>query len=87
VEVWGQANPALATAGTGDVLAGLCGGLLAQGAPPWDAARLAVAVHARAALAAQERNGWRTILASDLLAEIPAQLAQLARTRGTRPTR
>jgi hydroxyethylthiazole kinase-like uncharacterized protein yjeF len=84
VEVWSRANPALATAGTGDVLAGLCGGLLAQGAPPWDAARVAVAVHARAAQAVQERNAWRTILASDLLTEIPAQLAQLASAQSGR---
>jgi NAD(P)H-hydrate epimerase len=86
VEVWSWANPALATAGTGDVLAGLCGGLLAQGASPWDAARVAVAVHARAALAVQDRNGWRTVLASDLLPQIPAQLGHLADARAGRPT-
>ena len=33
-------NPALASAGTGDVLTGLIGGFLAQGLTPWDAARL-----------------------------------------------
>jgi hydroxyethylthiazole kinase-like uncharacterized protein yjeF len=42
-------NPALATAGTGDVLAGLCGGLLAQGWPQWEAALGAVWLHGMAA--------------------------------------
>ena len=49
VDVWPRANPALATGGTGDVLAGMCGGLLAQGLRAWDAARLAVGVHGLAA--------------------------------------
>src|SRR5262249_46300255 len=49
VRVWPHANPALATGGTGDVLAGMCGGFLAQGCTPAEAARLAVAVHALAA--------------------------------------
>ena len=49
VDVWPRANAALATGGTGDVLAGICGGLLAQGLEPWDAARLAVGVHGLAA--------------------------------------
>jgi len=40
--------PALARAGTGDVLTGLLAGLIAQGMPPWEAALAAVAVHARA---------------------------------------
>ncbi len=42
-------NPALATAGTGDVLAGLCGSLLAQQWPAWDAALAAVWIHGHAA--------------------------------------
>src|SRR5262249_16449931 len=42
-------NPGLATAGTGDVLTGLTGALLAQGAPPLDALRLSAYVHGRAA--------------------------------------
>ncbi|MET0320792.1 MAG: NAD(P)H-hydrate dehydratase [Duganella sp.] len=42
-------NPALATAGTGDVLSGLCGSLLAQGWPQWEAALAAVWLHGTAA--------------------------------------
>lgn len=39
----------LATAGTGDVLAGICGAMLARGLAPFDAAQTAVALHGRAA--------------------------------------
>jgi ADP-dependent NAD(P)H-hydrate dehydratase / NAD(P)H-hydrate epimerase len=83
VDVWPGANPALATGGTGDVLAGIIGGLLAQGVTAWDAARLGVGVHALAAerLIAQRR--WRTLLASDLFEYLPAVLEELAGT--TRP--
>jgi hydroxyethylthiazole kinase-like uncharacterized protein yjeF len=42
-------NPVLATAGTGDVLAGLCGSLLAQQWPMWNAALAAVWIHGNAA--------------------------------------
>ncbi|WP_300752160.1 NAD(P)H-hydrate dehydratase [Janthinobacterium sp.] len=42
-------GPALATAGTGDVLSGLCGSLLAQGWPEWEAAIAAVWLHGAAA--------------------------------------
>jgi ADP-dependent NAD(P)H-hydrate dehydratase / NAD(P)H-hydrate epimerase len=55
----------LATGGTGDVLAGLAAGLLAQGMPAWDAARAAVFLHGRAA----QRAGPR-LIAEDLLAQI-----------------
>lgn len=76
--VYPHANPALATAGTGDVLAGLCAGLVAQGTPTFDAARLAVVTHARAGRLVVER-GWRSLVASDLLTEIPRALASLER--------
>jgi ADP-dependent NAD(P)H-hydrate dehydratase / NAD(P)H-hydrate epimerase len=81
VHVWPHANPALASGGTGDVLAGVCGGLLAQGCSAADAARLAVAVHGLAAERVTRQRAWRTLLASDLFAEIPAVLAELTQPR------
>jgi ADP-dependent NAD(P)H-hydrate dehydratase / NAD(P)H-hydrate epimerase len=79
VDVWPRANPALSTGGTGDVLAGICGGLLAQGLSVWDAARLAVGVHGLAAARIVDRRTWRTLLASDLVQEVPAVLGSLSR--------
>ncbi|MBI3159646.1 MAG: NAD(P)H-hydrate dehydratase [Chloroflexi bacterium] len=70
------ATPALARAGTGDVLAGTITGFLAQGMPPYDAARLGAWVHAQAGLAAARRLGsTAAVLAGDLIAELPEQLA------------
>jgi NAD(P)H-hydrate epimerase len=80
VAVWPRANPALATGGTGDVLAGITAGLLAQGLSAWEASRLAVGVHGLAAARLVER-GHRTLLASDLFGEIPAVLGGLATPR------
>lgn len=45
----GTGNPGLATAGSGDVLAGMCGALLAQGWPAWEAALGATWIHGQAA--------------------------------------
>jgi hydroxyethylthiazole kinase-like uncharacterized protein yjeF len=78
VDVWPRSNPALASGGTGDVLAGVTAGLLAQGGLVWDAARLAVAVHAMAAERIVSGRTWRTLLASDLFDELPAALACVA---------
>ena len=71
--------PALATGGTGDVLAGLIGGLLAQGCDPFTAAVTGVYVHAEAGRAVSERLGDSGLLASDLLLEIPPVMDQLRR--------
>jgi hydroxyethylthiazole kinase-like uncharacterized protein yjeF len=75
------ANPALASAGTGDVLAGIIGGLLAQGLTPYDAARLGVYVHAAAGDRVSEWTGSSGLLASDLHAEIPRVVEALRRSR------
>lgn len=74
-------NPALATAGTGDVLAGTIGGLLAQGLAPYDATSLGVYLHARAGFLVSERLGDAGALAGDLLPELPRAIKQL---RGSR---
>lgn len=60
-------NPGMATGGTGDVLAGLCGALLAQGLPVEDAAVAGVWVHGLAGDLAKERRGEMGLIASDLL--------------------
>lgn len=61
-------NPALATAGTGDVLAGICGALLAQNFSAWDAALAAVWLHGRAADVLVEQGiGPIGVTASELI--------------------
>jgi len=64
-------NPALATAGTGDVLAGAIAGLLAQGMEPADAAVCALHVGTAAAERYAATHGVSSMMASDLLTEIP----------------
>lgn len=59
-------SPALATAGTGDVLAGIMGALLGQGLAAWDAARLGVFVHG---LAAETGRGAERSLTADAVVE------------------
>ena len=59
-------NPGLATGGTGDVLAGLCGALLAGGLPPPAVARVGAFVHGRAGDLAARRFGERGLVAGDL---------------------
>ena len=63
--------PALATGGTGDVLSGIIGGLIAQGSDPFSAAVTGVYIHAAAGRRISHRLGESGLLASDLLLEIP----------------
>jgi len=78
------ANPALATGGTGDVLAGVIGSLLGQGVPTWEAACLGVHLHGTAGERVRERIGDAGLVASDLLAELPLARRDLARRGGER---
>lgn len=64
---WG--NPGMASGGMGDLLTGVIAALLAQGLEAWDAARLGVAVHARAGDRAAG-SAPRGMIASDLLAPL-----------------
>ena len=65
------ANPGLASAGTGDVLAGTIAGLLSQGVALEDAPPLGVYLHGQAGEAIRERLGDTGMVASDLLPELP----------------
>ena len=72
------AEPALATAGTGDVLTGAIGALLAQGASPFDAARLAVYLHADAARRTVRRQGTQGATATDIREDLAKSLRSLS---------
>jgi len=72
------ATPALARAGTGDVLAGAIAGLVAQGLDPWRAAVMGGFLHARAGeVAAEALEGTASVIAGDVLAGLPSALAEL----------
>jgi len=68
------ANPILATAGTGDVLAGVIAGLIAQGLTTFDASCVGVYIHGMAGEILREKIGEAGALASDLLPLIPQNL-------------
>ena len=70
-------NPGMASGGTGDVLSGVIGALLAQGLAAYDAAALGVFAHGAAGDAVAARQGETGLLASDLLAELPVTLERL----------
>lgn len=71
-------TPALAKAGTGDVLAGMTAALLAQGLASLDACVLAATLHARAAQAAAKRLTSICVVAEDVVAAIPEAIASLS---------
>ena len=63
-------NDGMSTAGSGDVLAGMAGSLMAQGVKAKEAAWRAVYLHGAAGDRAKEKNGAHTMLASDIISSI-----------------
>jgi NAD(P)H-hydrate epimerase len=73
--------PALASGGTGDVLTGLVGALLAQGLEPFDAARLGAWVHGRAGALAVADLSPVSVAAGDVAEHLPAAFRELLSPR------
>lgn len=73
-----RGNSSMATAGTGDVLAGVIASLLGQGLREINAARLGVYLHAQAGDAAAQELG-NGLVAGDLIERLPRQLVRLCR--------
>jgi NAD(P)H-hydrate epimerase len=67
-------NPGMASAGTGDVLAGVIGALVAQHLDLWNAAATGVVAHAWAGDLAARQVGERGLIASDITARLPQVL-------------
>lgn len=76
VYICGTGGPALATAGTGDVLAGMIAGLLAQGLSPEAAALCGVHIGGACGDAYSGRYAPRSMQASDLLLQLPGVLKE-----------
>jgi NAD(P)H-hydrate epimerase len=76
IRINASGNRGLATAGTGDVLAGMIGGLLAQGLSPLDAVTAAVHLHGLAGEAASRELGPDGLIAGDLLPLLPRLLRE-----------
>jgi ADP-dependent NAD(P)H-hydrate dehydratase / NAD(P)H-hydrate epimerase len=71
-------NPGMATAGAGDVLTGLVAGFIAQGMGVDRAVALAVFAHGAAGDRARDRLGEWSVMAGDIVAEVPGALLELA---------
>ena len=71
------ANPGLASGGTGDVLTGIIGSLLAQGMDPFQAACCGVYLHGLAAESITEKRGATGLLASEVVEALPGTVNRL----------
>lgn len=71
-------TPALAKAGTGDVLSGMIGALLAQGLEPLDAAVLGVSLHAKAGVLAAEELTSISVTPEDVIESLPVAIKEIS---------
>ncbi len=78
-------TPALATAGTGDVLSGLIGALLSKGVEPFAAAALGTLAHANAGRAAAARHGADHVVAGDVIEALPSAFGARGCSRAQPP--
>jgi NAD(P)H-hydrate epimerase len=76
-------NPGMATGGTGDVLTGIAGGLVAQGVAPVAALRAAVYLHGMAGDLAAEARGEAGLVAGDVAGSLPAAIRRILEGDGT----
>ena len=77
VGVFSGGTPALAKAGTGDILAGCIGALLSQGMEPCAAAELGVVIHGEAGVLAAQELGEFCVTAEDVLRLLPKAVGKL----------
>ncbi len=69
-------NPGMATAGSGDVLAGIIASFLGQGLTPFEAAKYAVYIHGLAGDLAKKEKGELGLIASDIIEKIPQAIVK-----------
>jgi hydroxyethylthiazole kinase-like uncharacterized protein yjeF len=79
-------NSGMATAGSGDVLAGVIGALLGQGHTPGEAACIGVHVHGLSGDLAARALGARSLVAGDLIEHLPQAFQHIERLKGTQPS-
>jgi NAD(P)H-hydrate epimerase len=74
-------NPGMATGGTGDVLSGVIGALLARGCDAWTASTAGAYLHGLAGDEAAARLGQESLLAGDVVSHLPRAFRALERAR------
>ena len=87
LHVDGHRTVALATGGTGDVLSGVCGAMLAAGLDSFDAAVASVTIHAEAGCLVEAQRGRAGALAGDVIDMLPAAQERLRRALERRVAR
>lgn len=70
-------NPGMATGGVGDILTGMIASFIGQGIEPYGAAKLAVYLHGKAGDLARAKKGEISLIATDLLNELPVVFKKL----------